>query len=68
MDTHPKYVKFHILWNADQKSLETVFNCHLPLGRWQMAKKNPSVSNDFWSTFVGSIIVLTFSIAAYPVC
>ena len=42
----------------------SVFDCHLsPIWR-QMAIKN-YVSNDFYQC---SLTVLTFSIAAYPVC
>ena len=42
----------------------SVFDCHLSPVERQMAMKNP-VSNDF---DLHLLIVLTFSIAAYPVC
>ena len=50
--------------NGDQKSLETVLLiaiCHQSGDKWQ----SKTVSNDF---YLGSSIVLTFSIAAYLVC
>ena len=40
-------------------------DCHLSPVGWQIAIKN-SVSNDFWSTFVHSILM--FSIVPYLVC
>ena len=42
----------------------SVFDCHLSHDRRQIAIEN-SVSNDF---YLRSSIILTFSIAAYPVC